>query len=225
MRACPRVMVLWAACAAIAQSASAAPEIPEPTQDVLVAAVEEAPPAFARPVARVAPVRASSPIQRIPRITAELVLGGASAAGMAYGGFQLGCALSDASIGSPGCATAGFYGGVTGFSLGIPIGVMLGGALLDGDGAVAPTILGAGLGLAAMVGALVWIKGNAPDVNPTPLVALPLVLAVIGYELSSHDSRSAAQAEAKGRRTALLVVPSAAIVRDGFVLEVLVSLP
>ncbi|HVE81245.1 MAG TPA: hypothetical protein VND93_00290 [Myxococcales bacterium] len=173
---------------------------------------------------RARPVRAGNPLQRIPRVTLEVVLGTASAAGMAFGGYQLGCAISGSDYTTAAnCGNPGIYGAGAGLALGIPLGVMLGGALLDGDGGLAPTLFGAGFGVAAMVGGLLFLQRSAPDLNPAPLVVLPLAFAVVGYELSSHDSRAAAQAEAKGKRASLLIVPGA--IRGGAAVSVLVLLP
>lgn len=163
-------------------------------------------------------------IRRFPRITTELVLGGVSAVGMAYGGYQLGCALStEPPIGSV-CGQYGAYGAVAGFALGIPIGVMLGGALLDGDGALLSTVFGTGLGMATALGISFALR-DSPGVNPLPLLLIPMAFAVIGYELTSHDSRAAAQAEARGKRLAFRIAPMAAFTPGGASLGLTVLLP
>jgi hypothetical protein len=160
--------------------------------------------------------RPGSPLQRIPRIGVELVLGAAGGAGMAYGGFLLGCSLEEGPAGAPPCSRFGGPGALAGLALGAPLGVMLGGALLDGDGGVLPTFLGTAAGMAAMFGGF-WLL-NHYSLQPTPLapalLALPVLLGVVGYELTSHDSRTAAQAEGRGRRGSLTLVPTAS--RDGF---------
>jgi hypothetical protein len=166
-------------------------------------------------------VRRGSPAQRIPRIGLEIILGSASGVGMAYGGYLLGCSVYGSS-GPGGCATtAGGLGALAGFTLGVPLGVMLGGAMLDGDGGALPTFLGTGLGVAAMIGGSIYLaQFSSPLPAPSiALLALPVVLGVAGYELTSHDSRTAAQAESRGRRASLMVVPTA--VRDGFGVAVL----
>lgn len=166
------------------------------------------------------PSRAGSPAQRIPRIGLELVLGTASGAGMAYGGFLLGCSLSGGASNS-GCPGSGATGAIAGLALGAPLGVMLGGALLDGDGEALPTFFGTGVGVAAMVGGFLFLtRISAPVTTYSPvLLALPLVAGILGYELSSHDSRTAAQAEARSRRASWMIVPTAT--RDGFGVAVL----
>ncbi|HEY8208499.1 MAG TPA: hypothetical protein VIG99_13505 [Myxococcaceae bacterium] len=162
-------------------------------------------------------------VRRLPRITAELLLGGGSALGMAYGGYQLGCSLSSDPV-TTACGQYGAYGAVSGFALGIPIGVMLGGALADGDGWLLSTVFGTGLGMATALG-VSYLLRETPGLNPLPLLLLPLTFAVAGYELTSHDSRAAAQAEARGRRLALRVLPMAAVTPGGAALGLTVLLP
>jgi len=202
-------------CCALALAAASAVAQPLPTEppETAPASSPEAP----------HPTRTFNPWVRIPRITAELVVGAVSAVGVAYGGYQLGCALSDPNISS--CGPAGTYGAIGGFALGVPIGVMLGGSLLDGDGAVLSTAFGTLLGMAGALGGLYYLQILIPDFNPLPLIALPLVFAVVGYELSSHDSRSAAQAEARGKRLSLRILPTAAFTRGGAAFGISMILP
>jgi hypothetical protein len=200
---------------ALALAASSAVAQPFPTQE---------PPAAAPAPPPDAPARAFTPLIRIPRITAELVVGGASALGVAYGGYQLGCALSGDPYGAS-CGATGTLGALSGFALGIPIGVMLGGSLLDGDGAITSTALGTLLGVAAGLGGLYYIQVLAPEANPLPLALLPLAFAVVGYELSSHDSRTATQAEARGKHFSLRITPTAAFTHHGAAFGVSLLLP
>jgi hypothetical protein len=204
------------ACCALALAASAAVAQPLP--------VDEAPAALSAPPPP--PDRSTHSfnlLARIPRITVELVVGAASGLGVAYGGYQLGCALSDPTLSS--CGPSGTYGAIGGFGLGVPIGVMLGGTLLDGDGAVLSTAFGTLLGMAGALGGLYYAQILFPDANPVPLIALPLVLAVVGYELSSHDSRTAAQAETRGKHLSWRILPTAAFTRSGATFGVSLLLP
>ncbi|HEU4758986.1 MAG TPA: hypothetical protein VFT91_03290, partial [Dehalococcoidia bacterium] len=97
--------------------------------------------------------------------------------------------------------------------------------VLDGDGAVLPTAFGTGLGVVAAIGGAYFLQVGAPDANPAPLIVLPLAFAVVGYELSSHDSRTAAQAEARGKRLSFRIAPSAAFTRGGAAFGVSMLLP
>lgn len=211
-------MIARAACCALALAASAAVAQPFPTEEPPATAAEPPP-----PDAAAGATHGVNLLARLPRIAAELVAGGVSGVGVAYGGYQLGCALSDPTISS--CGPSGTYGAIGGFALGVPIGVMLGGTLLDGDGAVLSTAFGTLLGMAGALGGLYYAQILFPDLNPVPLVALPLVFAVVGYELSSHDSRSAAQAEARGKRLSLRILPTAAFTRGGAAFGVTMLLP
>jgi len=195
-----------------------------PQQPPPAGSVEEATPP-PPPAAAERPIRPMNPLHRVPRISVELLLGGASALGLAYGGWQLGCALGGGGFGSSNCVIAGFYGGAAGLTLGIPIGVMLGGALLDGDGAILPTIFGTGLGVITTLGVLFVMATIAPGVDPAPALVIPLVFGVVGYELSSHDSRAAWQAESRGKRLSLRIAPSAAVTRAGASFGLLMVLP
>jgi len=201
-------VIARALCCALALAASAAVAQPVPVAEPPAATSAPPPP----PEEPAHPTRSFNLLARLPRITAELVFGGISGAGVAFGGYQLGCALSDPNITS--CGPSGTYGAIGGFALGVPIGVMLGGTLLDGDGAVLSTAFGTLLGVAGALGGLYYLQ-FFPDFNPTPLIALPLAFAVVGYELSSHDSRTAAQAEARGKHLSLRILPTAAFTRGG----------
>jgi hypothetical protein len=163
-------------------------------------------------------------VRRFPRFVAETALGGGSAIGMAYAGYQLGCALSTDPFNGSACGQYGAYGAVAGFALGVPIGVMLGGALLDGDGAVLSTVFGTGLGMATALGTSYLLR-DVPGINPVPLLLFPLGFAVIAYELTSHDSRAAAQAEARGKHLAFRITPMAAVTPRGAALGLTVLLP
>jgi len=206
------------ACCALALAASAAVAQPLPSGEATPPAVVSAP-----PPAPDHSTRSFNLLARIPRITVELVAGAASGLGVAYGGYQLGCALSDPTLST--CGQSGTYGAIGGFALGVPIGVMLGGTLLDGDGAVLSTAFGTLLGMAGALGGLYYAQILFPDVNPVPLIALPLVLAVVGYELSSHDSRTAAQAETRGKHLSWRILPMAAFTRSGATFGVSLLLP
>ena len=169
------------------------------------------------------PAQSFDLVRRLPRMTAELVLGSASALGMAYGGYQLACSISSDPT-TFACGQYGTYGAVAGFALGLPIGVMLGGALVDGDGAVLATVFGTGLGMAAALGAAYFLV-DVPGVNPIPFLLLPLGLAVAGYELTSHDSRAAAQAAARGKHASLQIAPTATFTPGGAALGLIVLWP
>ncbi len=133
------------------------------------------------------PARSRPPT--VLRVLAEAGLGLAIGTGLGGAGVVVGNKLCvEGLVGSPGgfipCFTEVTGGAFVGGSLGIPLGVFLGGELAGGDGRLYAPFLGMASGIAAS--ALVGIAlGN---IYYAALVVMPFVLggSLLGYELSER---------------------------------------
>ncbi len=147
-----------------------------------------APPAIAnRPYDEVVAAEAArqeEPPGRPLRILTGLLFGaGVGAAGAVVGGLAGSAALPDQPLQPVGAA---WTGAAIGFGLTAPLGVLLSGWLFDGDGSGWATLIGDVLG--ASVGVAAVLLGGQ-DGKPL-LFALPLVGAIVGYEITSPSARS-----------------------------------
>ncbi|HLL53417.1 MAG TPA: hypothetical protein VK447_07720 [Myxococcaceae bacterium] len=116
------------------------------------------------------------------RLAAEILLGGVGEVGGAYLGFWLGSAVGSGG-GSNGIVIGGLFGTGIGAAAGAMTGVLVGGLATGGTGTVASTALG------AFGGMLLGVLTFPLLINLGPLyylsLALPLVGAVLGYEISA----------------------------------------
>lgn len=144
------------------------------------------PPAIANAPLSKTPTAAAGdePPGRPLRILTGLLFGaGAGALGAVAGGFAGRATLPDTSLQPVGATWAG---AAIGFAVAAPVGVLLSGRLFDGDGSALATLVGNFVGLGLGVGATL-----AGGQDGTPLLfALPLVGAVLGYEVTSPAARS-----------------------------------
>jgi hypothetical protein len=171
---------------ALAQAPLQGPEEFQPLSMLPVPApkgeVPELPPGAAGPALSASPVEEPG---RPFRIGMSLLFGAASGAALGLAGGAVGAAAIPADSVRPLSHT--WLGAGLGFAIGAPLGVLLSGWLFDGDGAWWAAVLGDLAGLAA--GAAATLLGGPQG---TPLMfALPLGGSVLGYEFSSHASRTA----------------------------------
>lgn len=136
---------------------------------------------------------------------AGLALGVSGGFVLGLGGLGLGIA-TDA-----GFATIGYMviGGLIGYAVGIPIGVMIAGNAMQGNGKVVAVILGEILGTVAAIAVTIPVA-NSGGSGAAPLLmfaTLPVLGSVLGYELTSDASRF----EQQGMTLRPAVTPS----RDG----------
>jgi hypothetical protein len=122
---------------------------------------------------------------RLVRIGMSTLLGAGVGTALAIvGGFVGGEYLR------PGLTSIGnvWTGGAIGFAVGAPLGVLIAGALFEGDAPwyapILGDLLGAGLGAAA-------IAFGGPDLLAAPFT-LPLAGSIVGYEIASNDSATVA---------------------------------
>jgi hypothetical protein len=144
-------------------------QVPEPSAPPLVPTPEPvvptpaAPPSLATPPAPMSTEPASTEQEdpsRWPRIGMGLLLGAASgAAGGVAGGFIGAATINDGAVQPLGRT---LLGAGIGFALLAPVGVLLAGRFMDGDGAWWATMLGDVGGL--LVGALAGLLGGAETV-------------------------------------------------------------
>jgi hypothetical protein len=103
-------------------------------------------------------------------------------------GFGIGLASGDIFV----AAILGSFGLFGGWLGGIPLGVVLGGKLMDGNGSVLATIGGEAIGLVASLA----LTAATPDGGgAVSVLVLPLAGAIAGYELTSDASASQAAAQ------------------------------
>lgn len=143
-----------------------------------------------------------------PRLIAEsllgLTLGLVGVAPGAYLGFVL--AASEDSSGSYGILeVAGL--GFLGVTVGATLGVYAGGSLMDGEGRLGMTLVGAVLG--ALTGALLAVPAAfvVDEGWIVPVLALPVVGAIIAYE-STHAREQERRAAVAGTRITMVPVIS-----------------
>jgi hypothetical protein len=133
------------------------------------------------------PELAAAPVDepgRPLRIAMAVLFGAASGAALAVAGGFIGRATIRSASVQPLGST--WTGAGAGFAVGAPVGVLLAGWLFDGDGAWWASVLGELAGVAAGAGAVLF-----GGVEGVPLLfALPLAGSVLGYEFSSHGSRT-----------------------------------
>ncbi len=123
------------------------------------------------------------PPGRFKRIAWSLGFGAVSGAAIAVVGGVLGASVRGPQLQPMG---NGWTGAALGFIVGAPIGVLIAGAIFDGNGAWWATVLGDLAG--ALVGLAAVGFGGAEG---TPvLFSLPLVGSVLGYELTSVANRT-----------------------------------
>jgi hypothetical protein len=137
------------------------------------------------------------------RLTAEILLGGVGEVGGAYLGFWLGAALGSGG-GTNGMVIGGLFGVGVGAAAGAMTGVLVGGLATGGTGTVASTALGAfgGMLLGALTLPLLLSLGPLYYLS----LALPLVGAVIGYEMSAGERASLPGSDVAGTRAGILPV-------------------
>lgn len=132
-------------------------------------------------------------------------LGSAFVGALAGGTIGLGLGLG---TGDPFAASIiAVLGGFGGWLIGLPIGVTIGGNMLDGNGAWWAAVLGEVAGFLAFV--LVANTVFNPGVVLFSFLALPTAGAVVGYELSSDPSARAAEAQQTGVQSMRpVIIPS-----------------
>lgn len=138
---------------------------------------------------------------KVGRITLE------SLAGLLLGGLGVvpGAGLIISTVTCDGCeSNAKFFAGVglglVGMGMGSVLGVWSVGTLLGGEGRFLGALQGAGI--AAGVGVLATVAFSGAGAALLPLMVLPLVGAIVGYE-SSHNEEEARLAAEAGRVTLL----------------------
>jgi hypothetical protein len=144
--------------------------------------------------------------------------GGITAAGL--GLLATALLLSSLDCGQGSCVAAALIlGGGLGALIGAPVGVILTGALLGRQGGVLATLLGYLMGgSAAILGIMGLSSGHGNDAAIVPMLCLPLLGAVVGYELSHASNVSgAAPAQALSRASARWTPVAGVTPRGGFV--------
>ena len=160
-------------------------------------------------------VRERKPFPRGLRAIAEA--GGGFGVGIVgagiFGAIGLGLGLMTAREGFAALGTR-VIGGVVGYAAGIGVGVTAVGYALDGNGKVWAVILGELAGIAGGVAIAAASASLAPNGDGTIIVlslaTLPIVGAVLGFELTSDPSRRAAK-----EASTASVVPFFAPTHDG----------
>ncbi len=131
---------------------------------------------------------------RALRISVELALGTAGLFGGGLAGLEIGAAACDETASDTEwfpCLGAAVVGGGIGALTVTPLAIWLGGSALDGNGGLGWTFLGTSAGFLAWTGFVAAAQGE--DVAWLGLL-LPLAGGVLGFELSSDSSASAADA-------------------------------
>lgn len=138
-------------------------------------------------------MRSKPPLPLGVRVASESALGLAGAFVGGVGGVLLGVALAPAGDGWAALGY-GLLGGVVGWSVGLPIGVILGGKLARGTGKWYGAVLGEAVGL--LFGGLLAsaTAGGDGAVPGLLLIAMPLAGSVTGYELTSTPPAESARA-------------------------------
>lgn len=134
------------------------------------------------------------PPARFVRGLAETGVGLATAAAGAFVGGLLGAGLGFGLSPNDGFAAAilAAIGVIGGWTIGLPVGVMITGKAMQGNGKLWATILGEVVGfVAAGVASEAYYSGNAGSGLPGVLFVtlLPAAGAAMGYELTSDHSR------------------------------------
>lgn len=188
---------------------------PAPSQDAPVA--EESP---EKPKGEIIPRdwKPEGTVHKTGRIVLE------SLAGLLLGGLGVipGAALILDTVTCEGCESSGQFLagtalGLVGVSMGSVLGVWLVGSLMGAEGQFLGTLRGAGI--AALVGILATAAFSGSGALLIPLITLPLVGAVIGYE-SSHGEELERRAAEAGRVT---VLPTLGVSPSGGVVAGLVG--
>ncbi|MBL8955972.1 MAG: hypothetical protein JNK82_34675 [Myxococcaceae bacterium] len=140
----------------------------------------------------------ASPWLRVARVAVEVVLGtGLSLAGELLGAYA---GLNVDLLSGREAGLGASLGAAVGAILTAPAAVWLGGRMMGGDGSFGWTVLGGAAGTAVAAG-IIGIKNTT--VAWAFAAAMPVLGAVLGYELSSHRHRSEAPAPAVGIAPAL----------------------
>lgn len=150
---------------------------------------------------------ADGPELRLGRGAAGVV-GGLLGAGV-LGGVSLmaSMAVLCAMPNSGYCGIGALVYGIGGAVLGQPLGAWLTGNLFDGDGNLLATLAGSALGYLAFGAAVALSGGYEP---PMIVLAAPLLLAPIFYELTSNPSAKHARAT-----SSIALLPSLVPTREG----------
>lgn len=173
---------------------------------------EDAPADVTAPAeAAVVTVPSRRPPPRGARMAAEAGLGLVGAAALGFGTALLGFGLGAATGDGYGALALGALGGLTGWVVGLPIGVVFAGSLMDGNGKWYATVAGEAAGI--LIGLLFTSSYTGYSEFPPlfTLVTLPLVGAVTGYELTSDHSASQAAAAKRMQTLRPTITPT----RDG----------
>lgn len=163
--------------------------------------------------------RATTPIEpewsRPARATLTSLAGLGGGVGLALGAGALFALIGVAAYpGSDAPLYFAIFGVAAGWVVGIPLGVMLAGRALDGNGKVWGAILGmlaGNLAAGVMSGAF---AAAAPAIGAFAVFTFPAIGSAIGYELTSDPSRRAAEARQRGIGS-LELVPFVAPTSDG----------
>ncbi len=206
-------------CVVLVGSASWAEELPAPSEPPLIEAPDSTEPARApaapeltqppapggpqvghisnRPLDPVPATQAlqEEPPGRIKRVAWSLAFGAVSGVAVAIVGGVLGGSVRGAQLKPIG---NGWAGAGLGFIVGAPIGVLLAGAIFDGNGAWWAAVLG---DLAGGLVGLAAVGFGGAEGTPV-LFSLPLVGSVLGYELTSAANRT-------------VVAPTVSLLRGG----------
>jgi hypothetical protein len=142
----------------------------------------------------------SGGLPRLLRVPAELGLGALGGLGLGVSGALIGALLTTPDTDSP---FRMYLGGALGLGLGVTLGVWGAGTLAGGDGSLLATTGGMAVGMALGAG-LASLFPLAPT-QMLYLLPLPLLGAVVGYELSNH-LRGAAPASSGGLGGAVFTV-------------------
>jgi len=174
-----------------------APPPPSSYSEVSVAVYSSAPDAPATPTTLASPGASledrPSSGSRALRISAELALGAAGMFGGGLAGLAIGAAACDTNASDTEwfpCLGPMVVGGGIGAMTGTPLAIWLGGTALDGNGGVGWTLLGSTAGFLAWAAVAAAAEGEA---GAWVGLALPLIGSVLGFELTSDASASAAE--------------------------------
>jgi hypothetical protein len=122
---------------------------------------------------------------RVARVALEVVLGAATGAALEVGGAYVGLNFDILAGHEVGAGT--YIGTTLGAILGVAPGVYLAGYAMGGDGSYGWTVLGSLVGIGGAA-AILAIRSNTTTLGIA--AALPVLGAIAGYELSSHERRS-----------------------------------
>lgn len=131
--------------------------------------------------------------QRVARIGVEFLMSilGELSGGLA--GSMVGCATVE--YGPQGCLLGFLFGALIGAVVGVPAGVAIGGLVMDGNGSVPATVVGAlaGIGISAiLIGAVTYnLNGSSAlaILSGIGFLLMPNIISILAYELTSDTSR------------------------------------